>query len=879
MKPQTVNILYFGRMNFKYIVLLLFLPFLGLSQITENFNDGNFTDNPTWTGDAAEFNITSNQLRLNSAGTDTSYLGFESTVSLNAEWKIWVKLSFNPSSGNHARIYLSSDQTNLKGSLNGYFVQLGGVGTVDDIRLFRQDGTSVVELIDGPDSTVAGSTNEIRLKITRTNLGEWSVLADSEGGENFEPQGTVTDNTHATSQFFGVWCKYTSSNATKFYFDDIYAGPIIVDSIAPGITKVVPVSSSVLDVYFDESVTAESAQNALNYSINNGIGSPLTATHYPAEPNKVRLILNNTLQNQTTYTLTTTSIEDVESNSAIRTRDFVYYEVKPYDVVFNELFPDPTPSVGLPPSEFIEIYNQTTYPIPLKNWTLQHASTVRTLPDVVILPDSFLILVAPSNFGDYIDFPNAVIVPDLNYQALSNDGQTLILRDTAFNIIHSVSYTSDWYNNDDKKDGGFSIEQIDPNNPCGGVSNWQASEATIGGTPGKRNSLQGLANPDTKSPEALRIIFSGPQSITILFSESLDSSSATVLSSYSVDNGFGNPSAAIALIPNFTQVTLSFNTPFLVGIIYNLTINSPVYDCVGNALQFPVTLRFAIPEPPAVGDLVINEILPDPFTNGHDFVEIYNKSSKNLDLKDLLIASYDDEGQPEDWYVISEEGFLLFPGEFVAISENSESVKSQYLTPNPNNVITVNQLPSFNIDEGSCIIADTLLNIIDAMRYDSDMHFALLKSSKGVSFERLNPERNSLDRDNWRSAAETVGYATPGYINSQFNENSSSADFVVIEPPIFSPDNDGYQDILNITLNLENPESVGNIWIYDAKGILITQLVENKLLGITNVFSWDGVTNRGDKARIGMYILVVETFDAGGIQKKAKKSFVIGGRI
>jgi hypothetical protein len=70
------------------------------------------------------------------------------------------------------------------------------------------------------------------------------------------------------------------------------------------------------------------------------------------------------------------------------------------------------------------------------------------------------------------------------------------------------------------------------------------------------------------------------------------------------------------------------------------------------------------------------------------------------------------------------------------------------------------------------------------MEYNSDMHFALLTTEDGVSLERISLTRDANDKSNWHSAAESVGYATPAYKNSQFSENSESNDEITIDTKI-----------------------------------------------------------------------------------------------
>src|SRR5438046_10369380 len=101
-----------------FLLYLLVYPYFNLSQNTDNFADGDFSSNPSWSGDNLEFKINiSNQLQLNNTTAGSSFL---STANLldslnNIEWQFYIKQSFSPSSSTFGRVYLTSDQNNLEG--------------------------------------------------------------------------------------------------------------------------------------------------------------------------------------------------------------------------------------------------------------------------------------------------------------------------------------------------------------------------------------------------------------------------------------------------------------------------------------------------------------------------------------------------------------------------------------------------------------------------------------------------------------------------------------------------------------------------------------------------------------------------------------------
>jgi hypothetical protein len=861
----------------KFFLFLFLFPLTSFCQISDDFSDGNFTNNPVWIGDTGKFEVNgSHQLHLNTTGADTAILCTNNSLINNTEWHFWVKFSFATSANNNARVYLVSDQQNIAGSLNGYFVQVGEAN--DSIALYKETGSTLLKLIHGTIAYTNNSTNALRIKVTRDNLGNWKLYSDPTGGTVFQLEGTGFDNSFSSTSWFGVFCKYTTSNATKFYYDDFYVGPIIVDTIPPQVTTVSIISSTKLDIQFSENVDLLSAENIANYSVDNNIGNPATATRDATNGSLVHLTFNSGFIEKINYTITISNIKDLSNNVMMPyNTTFLLYYPKPFDVLINELMVDPDPPVGLPNEEYAELYNRANYPINLKNWTFTTGSYIKVFPSIVIKPDSFIILCSQtaesllSVYGITVGFSSF---------SLTNTGETVTLADSLGHIIHTVTYTDSWYGDDYKKNGGWSLEQIDPDNPCGEASNWRASDNMLGGTPGKINSVN-AKNPDNTAPQLVRVSLINNNSIQLYFSEPMDSVFLQQNSNYIIDNGIGNPLSTHPAKPDYSSVILHLSSSIQTGIIYTITVIDSLKDCVGNTMPVNSSARFAIPELPSQNDIVINEILSNPKGNGVDYVELYNRSNKVIDLKDLVITSYDTIAATfTEVNDIAPGGYIMFPGDYTVITTNPAIVKSQYYTPNPNGFIQVPSMPEFNNDAGIAIIAlKNLTTIIDKLVYSADMFNPLLTSNEGVSLERINFDRPSADKTNWHSASETVGFGTPAYKNSEYLNGEVTNDPVSVSPEIFSPDNDGNNDVLNINYKFDNAGYTANIVIYDASGRLIRNLVKNELLGTSGTFSWDGITNENEKARIGIYVIYFEVFDLKGNTKHYKKSAVLARKL
>ncbi len=847
------------------------------AQMNDSFTDGDFSSNPAWSGDIQQFKVnTAFQLQLNSGGEGQSSLVTPVSPADSMEWSFWVKLGFSPSENNLAKIFLLSDQQDLEGQLNGYYLKLGASGTDDAIELFRQTGNTSVSLCKGKPGLIA-SAFTLRIRVTRSSAGLWQVFTDPAGGTAWQPEASARDDDPLAGSWFGLSCKYTSSNSTKFFFDDFYAGTVIVDIAAPTIlTLEVPASNS-LKIEFSENAEAGSVSNTGNYLVDQGVGNPSVILHDGTNPARVSLAFPVEFQPDLTYLLSVRGVQDQAGNVMRDTNlTFSWHTVRSFDVLINELMCDPDPPVGLPAAEYMELYNRTGFSVDLTGWSITTGTSRKILPSCS-LPAGGYLLVADDAFSEDLEPYGPVVF--LSSFSLVNAGQELVLRNSEGSVIHAVTYHDSWYRNEYKQEGGWSLEQIDPMNPCGDADNWNASNDASGGTPGRVNSVS-AANPDTRAPSISRIGTPDSSRLLITFSEPVDSASLLEPANYDITPDIGHPLSVATTGSSFRQAMLDLGSTIQEGVLYSVGVTGSFCDCAGNALAASTVIPFALPVKAGAQDIVINEILFDPREGCDDFVEIYNRSFKVVDLTELTLACLDTlTGLLTDVVNLSEESLLVFPGRYLVFTKDTAAIRLFYPGSDPDRLIRVEALPPLGNEDGSIALATRTGEIIDNLSYTSDMQYPLLTDAEGVSLERVNPERPSDDRSNWHSAAETAGYATPGYRNSQFGSVPEGGDGIILSSKIFSPDNDGVDDNLMISYSFPAPAFTARVMIFDATGHLVRNLVNNDLCGVSGCWSWDGISDKRTRVPAGWYVIRVEAFDMNGTVKRYKQAVAVGSRL
>ncbi|MDR0364475.1 MAG: Ig-like domain-containing protein [Bacteroidales bacterium] len=855
-----------------FVVLFSFMMFRGVlfGQFIDDFSDGDFTNDPVWFGDESLFVVNNNfQLQLNDIDVGDVALVTESSIIHNVEWRFLIRMAFSPSNNNFAQIYLASDHADLRTPLHGYFLRFGEGGSNDAIELYKQEGDTKTLICRGDDGAVASSFTACVKVVFTDNI--WTLYSDMNGGDAFQKIASGSDTPTFESSYFGVLCQYTKSNANRFYFDDFYVGEIYVDTDPPELKNIEIISERELKIVFSESITQETAENTANYFITPSNFHPDSAI-LQRDSRSVVLYFSQSFEARKEYTLTVHNISDLAGNIAPQLSETFYWSKPfPYDILITEIMARSVPSVGLPEVPYIEIFNNSDFSINLNGWSLVIGNSVKNFGDFAFERGEYLILCHNSNVALLENYGNCY---GFSSFSLTYGGTSLTLSSPEKEQIAYVHYSDAWYKDDLKKDGGWSLERIDLSNHCDHIDNWQASINPQGGTPGKKNSVDGV-NIESILPEMMNASFLDEHSILVKFNKNMNPEHISRTDIWKADHGLGEPVVALPIVPEYNSVMLAFSDPIERYVAYTLTLDKAnITDCADMALSGISETRFAIPEQSNKFDIVINEVMFSP--NNVQYVELYNRSSYTFDIKSLRFIFENNRGEQR---VCSLPSYLLFPEGYALLTKQTKNVETFYRS-DVYSFVEIVDFPTLATSSGIIRIAkvEDSTQIIDVMRYDSEMHSAIQTSTTGISLERISPDRPAGDETNWHSAAQTAGFGTPGYKNSQFDDGKSDQD-ISIDPEVFTPDNDGIDDYLNVRYKFEEPGYIANIYIYDATGRFVKRLANNATVGTEGSFSWDGRNESGQVSNSGIYIVVVDIFNLQGKTKRYKKIGTLGVRF
>ena len=837
----------------KVCLLLIVFCFGKLSaQFSDSFTDGNYSQNPIWQATSGDWIVDHNQLKSAKTGATEFGISTELGPSVSA-WEFRFGFGFNPSSANYVHVFLSADSQIVEKSLNGVYVKLGN--TLDEISLYKLVSGVSTEIISGVDKLMDKTQNAYDVRVILRN-DSWFLYQKDTSKQSYTYEGT-SKYTSTLLPYFGIVVKQSTSNAGKHTFDNIYAGQARVDSLGPKISSALIINQTELKLTFNEDIKF---LNNTDIEINGQNAQGILGTL----PTNTINISTNILPKNSAVKIIVRNLQDLLGNITLMDSISLFnaqFDTAVFgDIIITEIMSIPTPGLCvLPNAEYVEIYNRSAKYLQLDNYSFSDASSTVKLPTGTLAPNEYAILSKSSDdfsaFGKWIPLSS---LPSLN-----NDGDALRIESKNGALIYNVDYSLDWHSGELQKKGGYSLEQRDTQKYCIGAINWGSSISPNGGTPGKTNSLAGTLTSLTKFN--VKYAYVNGTQIHVVFNENVGPCNNCIFTL--------SPNVAISS-RSYAGKEWILNTASALPAdqIYELTISN-VNSCDGRLLEnSKIKLGQSTNKDLVKYDLLINEILFDPKGFDEDFVEIYNRSQKIIDLNEVFIANTNDQGLLKDAYLISSTPFQILPGQYIAITKSAKNIIDYYKPTEPQNIISILNMPTFSNDKGTCLLVSRKNVELHRFTYSNKMHYELLLDEEGVSLERTHTDTTN---ENWTSASYKVNYATPGYINSQYRaKNGQINNLASLLSKTVSPDGDGWEDQLQIELKVENLPATVTLSIFNEYGQMIDKPIENRLVGALDIIAWDGIKD-GGQVPMGNYIALIELVDYSGKVSQQKLIFSV----
>jgi len=270
------------------------------------------------------------------------------------------------------------------------------------------------------------------------------------------------------------------------------------------------------------------------------------------------------------------------------------------------------------------------------------------------------------------------------------------------------------------------------------------------------------------------------------------------------------------------------------------------------------------------GEIIFNELLLNPFTDGSEYIELYNRSGRTLPLTGLAIARRNADNSLTTSCPLSSISRSLVAGGFALLTKKAEGITPFYLIASPDAIHEVN-LPVLANTASKLVLFRTKDEVvIDEVSYSEKWHNPSLKDRKGVALERIDPESATQNAANWTSASAISGGGTPGYKNSQ-NTTNTENNPIGINTPEYSDFTGMYES----PYQLDKAGYFCRAYIYDTSGRRLATVSNHQLTGVEGILSWDGQATGGGRIQSGLYIFYAELYHPQGDSKSYKEVFLV----
>lgn len=479
------------------------------------------------------------------------------------------------------------------------------------------------------------------------------------------------------------------------------------------------------------------------------ISSETITNLFPDDSVTSSIIISGAVPGYYNYIIIIEYPEDQFSENNVFYANFTVYErpAEFNDIVINEIMYKPRDDEP----EWIELYNNSRAAWDLTNWLISDKSSSAYISDsvVTIVPGGYIVLSDDESLENYYDIPGEMEV--LNLPSLNNSGDNLKIIDNLGRIIDSVNYKSSW-------SGGISevsLERRLPYHSSNDSTNWSGADTLVNATPGTLNSVTprefDLAISNFYLLNEFRIVGSQLNAVAVVKNIGINTITESTLElTHIVSNiyeSFHISDLNELSAGDSVQVEFEIRGFDEGDNLYRLEITTPLDDKLSNNYMELSFTGIIINEQP--GDIVLNEIMYAPAAGEPEWIEIYNRSNKTINLENYKLA--DDT----DTTVVIDKTLYLAGEEYFVFAKDSSFI-SRYETDN----YIITPFPNLSNSGDKVILLNYINGVIDSLSFSNNWG-----GRNGLSLERIDPVAFSSDSTNWQSAKVDSG-GTPGIINT-----------------------------------------------------------------------------------------------------------------
>ncbi|MFV0506368.1 MAG: lamin tail domain-containing protein [Bacteroidales bacterium] len=803
--------------------------------ISDNFN---YLDTNIWQADTSWIIASKNgksMLQHNASSKGNTSQLWTKPININidheAQWSIeFQNGDWDPSSSNKFNVVLLADSAS--NSYSGVACGVNIKNSNDLLELWQIERGRPIKLLSSLRLDV-NANMKCTIYAGKDASDTWWLCAQDSTGNRFMSYGEQY-SPKFPDRHSGLIFRHSPTRKGLLYFDNF---KINGSKIPFALKNITVISEGKLLLSFNEPLAEQDLSN-LTKLVNNKDKPLNIITFTRPNPSSIELTFDN---NNADYLLTM-HLQDIKSvyNNSIDSTLQVSIAIPPKAgrLIISEICAQPDSSSPLPNSEYVEIINMGNFPILLDSCHLQISNRSAVFQNDTIFPNQYKVLTSIVDSSLWKDYEDVILLASM--PSLSNTGTSISIYNADNDSISSIEYSNKWHATTAQRKG-WALERRDLYRDCGQKYNWTTSTAAKQGSPTKINSVD-AENKDSIKPKLLAWEVTSNQELKFIFSEAMQA-----LSNDAILKIINNTIDSISWT-NDSILHVAFKNNIPINQKFTVSFNPDLSDlCNNEMLEYSVEiLNRKIEE----NELFISEILYNPYSGAAEFIELYNNSTLEISLKDITLAIGNSS-------VSFDEDLSMQPKGFYMLTKDVESVAGSYYTPIYENCFEVN-IPSLPNSGATIEIFNKEKELIAESSYSDDMHSQLIYNTKGVS---LSIRCVECHETTLISSSSIDGYATPTYFSesSELVKNEYS-----LTPKVFSPDNDGSDDMLRIGYSTSIGGHSANIRIYNSQGREIVIIANNEYVSGNGDFTWNGCDWQGNMCKSGVYIVIFELYNDRG---------------